>query len=89
MFEESLSDVTDLRLSVTPGLLIVDSDAAAFCLSPIAVRPRRRSEQYIDGKNFSIDIHLIDKLIFVTVREKSLKYQHRTLIGNARRQGAT
>jgi hypothetical protein len=30
MFEESLSDVTDLRLSLTPGLLIVDSDAAVF-----------------------------------------------------------
>jgi hypothetical protein len=28
MFEESLADVTDLRLSVTPGLLVVDSDLA-------------------------------------------------------------
>jgi hypothetical protein len=28
MFEESLADVTHLRLSVTPGLLFVDSDLA-------------------------------------------------------------
>jgi len=60
MFEESLSDVTDLRLSVTPGLLIVDSDAAVFLPFTDRRTSPSQADQYIDGKHFSIDIHLID-----------------------------
>jgi hypothetical protein len=70
-FEESLQDVMDLRLNAASIARCGQrcGGSAAGRRSPCV--PVAGPDQYIDGKNFSIDIHLDCELTFVSLRRKN------------------